>query len=288
MTRMVLLYIEIEIYSREERMKNRIGVFSAVGLMTITLALHPWPCEGQIRPKLDCQKMVFEYINALENFDIRTLARLTGQQYSEELESQAKKELESPEAKEQLAPLLEMLRLFPKIGEIPDWVTEVVLEYEYIEGDDLIEMQGEFVFTDDNWIIQDLEPRGEESLDEEEKKNYATKLSPAPPKGQNTVDAGLNELVAKLISAIKQKSWDDAEETGVHPDSCGLHPSDSPEEREKALERLSQLPSIGAIPAPATRVQLILKGTIDSEESGVEIEFHWPDNKLGILYVSFK
>lgn len=269
-------------------MRNKIGIFLAVGLMTIVISLHPWPCEGQSRPKLDCQKMVLECVKAYENFDIRTLARLTGQQYSEELESEAKNELESPEAKEQLAPLLEMLRLFPKIGEIPDWVTEVEVEYEYLKSDILNEMKGKFVFTEDNWIVEDLEPRGGENLDEEEKKKHAAKLSPAPPVGQKTVDAGLNELVAKLVSAIKEKSWDHAKETGIHPDSCGLHPSDPPEEREMALERLSQLPSIGAIPAPATRVQLILKGTINSEEAEVEIEFHWPDNKLEILYVDFK
>jgi hypothetical protein len=288
MARKVLLYIEIEIYSREERMKKDIGIFLVAGLTILTLALHPWPCEGQSRPKLDCQEMVYEYINALENFDIRSLARLTGQQYSERLEVDAREELGSPEAKEQLASILELLRLFPKIGEVPDWVTEVKLEYEYIEGNDLVEMQGEFVFTGDSWIIQDLEPRGGESLDEEKKKEYASKVSPSPPVGQKTIDAGLNELVAELVSAIKRKNWDDADETGVHPDSCGLHPSDPPEEREMAFERISQLPSIGAIPAPATRVQLILKGTLDSEEAGIEIEFHWPDNKLEILYVSFK
>jgi len=269
-------------------MKKKIGVFITVLSVILASLIHPILLEGQSRPELDCQKMVLEYVKAIENFDYRTLARLTGQQYSEELESEAKKELESPEAKEQFAPLLEMLRLFPKIGEIPDWVTNVEIEYEYIENHNLIEMEAKFAFTEDTWIIEDLEPRGDNTLDEEEKKKYATKLSPAPPVGQKTVDAGLNELVAKLISAIKQKSWDDAEETGVHPDSCGLHPSDPPEERKKALERLSQLPSIGVIPAPATRVQLILKGTIDSEEAEVEIEFHWPDDKLEILYVDFK
>ena len=269
-------------------MKKKTGVFVTVLLVILASFLQPILLEGQSRPKLDCQKMVLEYVKALENIDIRTLARLTGQPYSEELESEAKKELGSPEAKEQIAPLLEMLRLFPKIGEIPDWVTELALEYEYIEGDALIEVHGEFVFTEDIWIVEDLEPRGGKTLDGEEKKNYATKLSQAPPEGQNALDAGLNELVAKLISAIKQKSWDHAKETGIHPSECGLHPSDPPEVREKALERLSQLPSIGAIPAPATRVQLILKGTIDSEEAEIEIEFHWPDNKLEILYVDFK
>jgi len=259
-----------------------------VGLMVTTLSVHPWSSEGQSCPKLDCQKIVLEYVKALENLDIRTIARLTGQQYSEELESEAKKELESPEAKEQLAPLLELLRLFPKIGEVPDWVTKIALEYEYIEGDDLIEMHGEFVFTDDNWTIQDLEPRGGESLDEKKKKEYASEISLSPPEGQKTINAGLNELVAKLISAIKQKSWDDAEETGAHPDDCGLHPSDPPEERERALKLLSQFPSIGPIPAPAKTLSLDLKGTIDGKEAEVGIGFCWPDNNLEIRYVYFK
>lgn len=269
-------------------MRKRIGHFFLVFSLSIVFSLHSVSFERQSHPKLDCQEMALAYVRAFETLDYRALADLLGKEYSQKDESEFKKQLDDPEAKEQLALYLEMIRLFPKVGEIPDWVTEVALEYKYIEGNELIEMHGEFVFTGENWIIQELEPRGGENLDDEKKEKYASELSSAPPEGKKSIDAGLNELVAKLISAIRQKSWDDAEETGVHPDSCGLHPSDPPEEREKALKRLSQLPSIGAIPAPATRLQLILKGTIDSEEAEVEIEFQWPDNKLEILYVDFK
>lgn len=269
-------------------MRNKIGMFSAVGLMTTVIALHPLLCEGQSPPKLDCQKMVLDYVKAFENLDYRTIFRLKGEPYSKEAESEAKKELGSLEAKKLLAPLLEMIRLFPKIGEIPDWVTEVKVEYQYVEGSDLIEMHGEFVFRADNWIIQDLEPRGGETLDEEKKAQVAGELSPAPPAGQKTLDAGFSELITMLIFAVQQKSWDGVMETGAHPGDCGLHPSDPPEKREKALKLLSQFPSIGPIPAPAKSVRLGLKGPLDSKEAEVEIGFHWPNNKLKIAFVNFK
>ncbi|MDH4220928.1 MAG: hypothetical protein OEY18_02475 [Candidatus Aminicenantes bacterium] len=268
-------------------MKKKIGVFITVLSVILASLIHPILLEGQSRPKLDCQKMVLAYVKAFETLDYRTLANLMGKEYSQKDESEFKKQLDNPEAKEQLAPYLEMIRLFPKIGEIPDWVTEVALEYEYIEGDYLIEMHGEFVFTGDNWIIQDLEPRGGESLDEEKKKEYASEISPASSEGKKTLDTGLNELITKLISAVKEESWDGVKETGAHPADCGLHPSAPPEEREKVLKLLSQFPSIGPIPAPAKTLSLGLKGIVDNKEAEVEIEFHWPDNKLEILYVDF-
>jgi hypothetical protein len=36
----------------------------------------------------------------------------------------------------------------------------------------VIEMHGEFVFKDGNWIIQDLEPRGGETFTEETKARW--------------------------------------------------------------------------------------------------------------------
>jgi hypothetical protein len=269
-------------------MRNKIGIFSAVGLMTIVISLHPWPCKGQSHPKLDCQKMASAYVKAFETVDYRALTQLRGMEYSQQDESEFKKQFENPEIKEQFNHFIETIKLFPKIGEVPDWVTEVVLEYEYIEGDDLIEMHGEFVFTGENWIIQDLEPRGGENLDEEKKKEYAAEISPSPLEGQRTLDMGLNELIAKLKSAVKEKSWDGVKETGAHPSDCGLHPSDPPGQSERALKLLSKFPSIGPIPAPAKSLSLRLKGTLDSKEAEAEVGFHWPDNRLEILYVNFK
>jgi hypothetical protein len=269
-------------------MRNKIGMLLAAGLMAPVIWLHSLPGEGQSRPKLDCQKMALDYAKAIENLDYRTIVRLRGEPYSKEAESEAKEQAKSPEFKKLIAPLIEALSLFPKVGEIPDWVTEVKAEYEYIKGNDLIEMHGEFVFRDGNWVIQDLEPRGGESLDEEKKAQYAGELSPAPPEGQKTIDAGLNEPIAKLISAVQQKSWDGVKETGVHPGDCGLHPSDPPAKRESVLKLLSQFPSIGPIPAPAKSLRLGLAGTLNGKEAEVDIGFQWPNNQLKIAFVNFK
>lgn len=269
-------------------MTNKIGAVAALfaaGVMAAVISLSAWPGEGQSRPKLDCQKMAFDYARALENVDYRTIVRLRGQPYSKEEEAEAKKQFNNPEVKEMLASIIGMIRLFPKIGDIPDWVTEVDAEYQYIQGDDLIEMHGEFVFRDDNWVIDDVEPRGGETLTEETKAQYAGEISPAPPEGQKTIDAGFNELIAKLIAAVQQKSSKGLEEIGLHPDDCGLGSSDPPEERERFLQLLSQFPSIGPIPAPAKTFCLALKGVLDGKETGIEIGFRWPNNNLKFFFV---
>ncbi|MGB7294538.1 MAG: hypothetical protein WBC70_03040 [Candidatus Aminicenantales bacterium] len=148
----------------------------AAGVMAAVISLPAWPGEGQSRPKLDCQKMALDFATALEKIDYKTIVRLRGQPYSKEEEAEIKKQLNDPENKRVFANLIEAFRLFPKIGEIPDWVTEVNAEYQYIQGNDVIEIQGEFVFRDDNWIIQDLEPRGGETLTEETKAQYAGEI----------------------------------------------------------------------------------------------------------------
>jgi len=45
---------------------------------------------------------------------------------------------------------------------------------------------------------------------------------------------------------------------------------------------LEQIPSIGAVPAPARRVFLQIMGRLEDKEVGARIVFHWPDNKLTI------
>jgi hypothetical protein len=276
-------------------MRNKIGMFLALlaaGVMAAVISMPASPCEGQSRPKLDCQKMALDYAQALENLDYQTVVRLTGQQFSKEDEAQAKEMQKSPEAKAQLkaqlAPVLEAIRTFPKIEEIPDWVTEVKVEYQYIQGNELIEMHGEFVFKEGNWIIQDLEPRGGETLNEQTKAQYAGEISPAPPEGQKTLDAGFGGLITKLISAVQQKSWNGVSETGAFPGDVGLNSSDPPERREKVLKLLPQFPSIGSIPAPAKSFRLGLTGSLSGKESEAEIGFQWPGNTLKIAFVNFK
>ena len=254
-------------------------------IMTLAFPAQSEAKEKKSLSKLDCQEMALEFVAALENLDYLTFCRLTGKEYSEEDETDIKKEFDDPKKKEELVSLLAPIRLFPKIGEIPRWATKVEFQCEYVEGDKRMELKGEFVFNDGIWIIKELEPTESEFRDEEHKERVARNVSSAPPEGQKTLDAGLNELMKKLISAIKDKSWEGVKECGVHPDGCGLHPNDPPEEREKVIDLLEQFPSIGAIPAPAELVGLELKGNIDDEEVTVEVEFQWPRHKLEIYRI---
>ena len=272
-------------------MRNTIGLLLVplmIGLIAATISLPASPGEGQSRPKLDCQKMALDYAKALESFDYQTAVRLKGQPYSKEEESEMKKLQKDPEAKKIFAALVEIIRLFPKIGEIPDWVTEVKTEYQHIQGNDLIEMHGDFVFKENNWIIQELEPRGGETLTEETKAQYAGDLSPAPPEGQKIIDAGFGALITKLIAAVQQKSSNGVSETGAFPGDVGLNSSDPPAKREKVLKMLSQFPSIGPIPAPAKSFRLGLTGSLSGKDSEAEIGFQWPKNQLKIAFVNFK
>jgi hypothetical protein len=256
--------------------------------MTAVISLPALTCEGQSRPKLDCQKMALDYAKAFENFDYGTMVRLQGQPYSKDEESKLKELQKDPEAKKIFALLAEAFRLFPKIEEIPDWVTEVNTEYQYVQGNDLIEMHGEFVFKDGNWIIQDLEPRGGETLDEAKKAQYAGELSPAPLEGQKTLDIDFSWLIAALSSAVQQKSRDAVSATGAFPGDVGLNSSDPPAKRERVLKMLSQFPSIGPIPAPAKELRLELAGTLDGKEARVDIGFRWPGNQLKIGWANFE
>ncbi|GEM_PF-2410013 len=269
-------------------MRNKFVEFLVVFLAAVVISLPTVPGEGQERPKLDCQKMALDYSRALESLDLRTLFLLKGEPYSKEAEAAAKKELGSPEAKKLLAPIIGMIRLFPKIDALPDWVTEVNVEYQYVEGNDLIEMHGDFVLRGDRWVIQDLEPRGGETLDEAKRAEYAGELSPAPPEGQKTLEERFEWLVAVLNFAVQQKNQNAVNATGALPGDCGLHSSDPPAKREKIIKMLSQFPSIGPIPAPAKSFRLVLKGTLDGQDSLADIGFYWPGNQLKIKFVRFE
>jgi len=239
-----------EIDIEEERMRNKFVEFlvvllgGAVMLAAVVFSLPAVLGEGQERPKLDCQKMALDYAQALESLDVRTLFFLKGVPYSREAEAAAKKELGSPEAKKLLAPIIGMIRLFPKIDALPDWVTEVNVEYQYIEGNELIEMQGTLSSAGIAGVIQDLEPRGGETLDEAKRAEYADELSPAPPEGQKTLEPRFDILVAVLNSAVQQKNRTAVSATDALPGDCGLHSSDPPTKWGKIIKMLSQLPSM--------------------------------------------
>ena len=269
-------------------MRLKIGIFPAVAILFAAISVPARPGEGQARPKLDCQKMALDYAQAYESIDLQAIARLRGKPFSKEEESEANEQLSNPEVKKILASVIEMIRSFPKLGEIPDWATQVSVEYQYIRGNDLIEMHGDFAFRDGNWIVDQVEPRGGETLDEAKKAQYAAEISPAPLEGQKTLDAGFNELIAKLISAVQEKNSNGLVELGLYFDDCGLGSNDPPEERKQVLKLLPQFPSIGPIPAPAKSFRLDLIGTLDGKETEMEIEFKWLKNNLKLSFVKIK
>jgi len=236
--------------------------------------------QKQSPPKLNCQKMVFEYINALENKDYQTFCQLTGKEYSKEDESDFKTQLDALEAEGKLAPFFAQVRLFPEIGELPDWVTEVDINCYYIEGNKEIALEADFTFNEGVWIISPPEPFKEKEI---EKEDIVDSISQSPPEGQKTLDLGLNELKKNFILALKKKDWD-AVDQYIH------YFTTLPEEKEnhfiklsEQIELLEQIPSIGAVPAPARRVFLQIMGILEGKSIGARIVFHWDENKL-IIY----
>jgi hypothetical protein len=279
-------------------MRSSIVAFSTVAWLAALSFAVALPGGEQARPKLDCRKLALEYATAFENLDFKTVARLEGRPWSEEDESRAKAELKEilslPDGKAKLAWAMEgehgitLLRLFPAIAGIPDWATEVVVDYDYIRGNELVRMHGSFEVKEGQWIVVSLRPEEREALDEAKRATFASESSPAPPPGQEALDVGpdIAALIATLTSAVQKKDWDAAEATGAHPDSCGLHPQDPPEEREVALKRLAEFPSIGPIPAPARSFRLRLAGAPDREV--IAVDFHWPGKALRLSSVGFR
>jgi len=182
-------------------------------------------------------------------------------------------------AKEYVPLLLENLRLFPKIGEIPDWIEYAEFEYSYIKDNMEIQVTAHFSLKDNNWIIKEFQP-DDYSLDEEEMKKKSTYISLPPPEGKRKLDVGLNDIIKKFLSDLKEENLASIKKYTLY------HKYDYSDFKKKGRmfeELLSQFPSIGPIPVPAYKFKVFLKGKAKNEKVIMNVEFRWRDNELRIF-----
>ncbi len=246
--------------------------------------------ETKQPPTLECRKLVLEAATAVETGDLTAISRLSGEKLTPEEEAEFKKDYEEQKQSGELKKMLDRLRLFPEIGQIPSWVRNVEFECWYIEGNNVVKLKVGIEYQDElnSCVITALDADDIGSIDEEEKEQELALYSPAPPEGQKTLDAGLSALVAKFVAALKSNDMKALRECG------GEFVDESDEELAtevktlhegadgKLIELLSQFPTIGAIPAPASRIEMAMSGTLDGKEVQVGFEFAWEDKKTVI------
>lgn len=241
------------------------GFFTVMAVSNIAVA-------GQKPPKLECRKMALQMAKALEERDIRTLVELSDEEALSEEAEQFKQQLDVMDEQGILAPMLERMRNFPEIGDIPDWVTHVTIEYRYVDGEQQIEFESEFILKDSAWKVNEFVPdvRG----DFESEKEWILENSlPAPPEGQKTIDAGFNEVINRVVTAIKEEN----DETLSELTPLRIHEIQG--EKEKYIQLLSQFPTIGPIPSPLLEFDMTLEG----EDTEITVKFECPEKKLKIV-----
>ena len=227
---------------------------------------------GQKAPKLECKKIALKMAKAFEERDVKTLSELSGEEASDEEIEQFKQQLDAMDEQGMLAPMLERMRNFPEIGEIPGWADHVTIEYKYVDGDRQIEFESEFILKDDSWQLNQFAP--DDRGDFEGEKEWILENSlPAPPDDRKIIDAGFNEAIRRVITAIKEE--DDETLSDLTP----LHISEIKGEKEKYIKLLSQFPKIGPIPAPLMEFDIKL----ESEDTELTVKFECPENKLKIV-----
>ena len=184
------------------------------------------------------------------------------------------------------ASFLEKFDLFPEIGELPEWLTEVRFRFQYIEGSYTIELEPEFDLEENTWIIESIDlGLSQGKLDWIDKRSISRgEISPSPPEGKKILDVGLNEIIKKFISDFNEKDWDSIKQyTPMFKDPEKM--SELKKKGKKYGELLSQFPTIGPIPAPAVCVFVELEGELEDERIGIEVEFEWEENNTLIIDV---
>jgi hypothetical protein len=241
-------------------------------LVFLVFAVSDIAVTGQKPPKLECKKIALQMARAFEERDMKTLSKLSGQEASDEEIEQFKQQLDAMDEQGMLAPMLERMRNFPDIGDIPDWADHVTIEYRYVDGDRQIEFESEFILIDNYWQLNQFAP--EDRGDFESEKEWILENSlPAPPGGQKSIDAGFNEVVSRVLTAIKEG------DEGTLFELTPLHISDIQGDKEKYTQLLSQFPTIGPIPAPLIEFDIKL----ESEDSELTVKFECPENRLKIV-----
>lgn len=241
-------------------------------------------------PKLNCNKMVSDFIKAIKEQDFESYCRLLGKESTEYRKSKFKREVDGLEGEGSLPYILDKLNLFPEIGELPEWTTVAIFEFDYLEGNKRNILKASFELKDNTWIIEQIRPNlgvfMPDELDEKKIKRMSGRLSPPPLEGEKTLDAGLTEIMKKFVSDFSEKNWDSIKNYTMYK-YTNLMEALKKEGKEFG-EVLSQFPSIGPIPAPAYGVEVLLKGKAESKEVKIDIRFKWEDNTLGIPYIKIK
>ncbi len=232
----------------------------------------------------DFKEMLLQAKKGFEERDFHTLGLLMGRTPSEEEKSGMNKYLDDLEAKGELVFQLGQFALFPEIKELPEWVTEAKFKFEYLNDSREIDLGAEFILKDNSWFIKDIDLTNMGELDDEEEKEWASTSSPLPAGGEETVDAGLTELVKKFASDFKEKNWDSIKKYSPYNDYYEI--SKLKKKEANFGELLSQFPYIGPIPAPARQVEVYLKGTLEGKEQTIEVYFQWRDKALKIQEIS--
>jgi hypothetical protein len=272
-------------------MKRVIPGFFMMGVMIFAFSSNTKSFSEPPMPKLDVNKMVLDVIKVIEDRDFDLYCRLFGKEKTEKQKSRFNDDLAGLDAKPYRKPYnLDKLRLFPEIGELPEWVTDASFEFHYLESNKRVELEARFILKDNTWIIEDIYPdiyyQSPRKLNEKKMESLSRNTSPAPPEGEKTLDAGLNEIVQRLVSDFKEKNWDSIKEYSWYRwyDKISILKKAGKEYGEL----MSQFPSIGPIPAPAIEVRTDLKGTLEGKEMRIYVVFKWEDNTLEINYIEVK
>jgi hypothetical protein len=239
--------------------------FMALVVSDVTVA-------GQKAPKLECKKIALKMAKAFEERDVKTLSELSGQEASEEEIEQFKQQMNAMDEQGMLAPIIERMRNYPDIREIPDWADHVTIEYKYVDGDRQVEFESEFILKDGAWLVGQFAP--DDRGDFESEKDWILENSlPAPSAGQKTIDAGFNEVINRVLTAIKE--GDDGTLSELTP----LRVNEIQGDKETYIQLLSQFPKIGPVPAPLIEFDIKL----ESEDSELTVKFECPENMLKIV-----
>jgi len=263
-------------------MKKISLIFIIIWAMTFPFSSSEKSYSQPLKPKLDCNKMVSELIKAIEDRDIKKICPLIGREYDEYEENSLNERIDVLYTR--WPSFVEELHLFPEIGELPEWITEVRFEFEYIEGNYRLELRPKFELEDDTWIMEaiDLDLHWHRLEWTDRRSMSRGEISFPPPEGKKTLDAGLNEIMKKFVSDFTQKNWDSIKQYApVFKDPKRM--SELEKMGKEFGELLSQFPSIGPIPAPAVRVIVELEGTAEGKDIDIEVEFEWEENNTLVI-----
>jgi len=250
-----------------------------LGFLLLSAGLSPYG-KSDKTPKLECKKLALMLAKAFEERDAKTLSELTGELASEEEVAQFKAQMDMADEQGLLAPWLEGMRAFPEISDMPDWVTHATIEYEYFDGKQAVEFDAEFLVVDGSWQVKQFTPDGRgEFVSEGDKERFLNNSLPAA-EGQNTVDPGINDVIAKLAKALME---DDRKTFKALTGFKGV--SEYWDNKARNVQLLSEFPKIGPMPAPLHSLKIELEEAADDEETSISVEFRWREKKLDFGYL---